>query len=118
MIKDCPRCGMSYSEAFAFCAVCREPLVQAGRGAPRAWVVVVTAANSPLAEIVAGRLTAEGIPCLVEPRGLSMVPVPEAGADCVLVRVPREAVEQALEIATLAERGEWQIDASEFGEEA
>lgn len=118
MIRDCPRCGISYSEPFAFCAVCREPLVEVGCGAPRTWVVVATAANSTVADILAGRLAAEGIACLVEARGLSMVPVPEAGADYVLVRVPCEAVEQALEIAAMAERGEWQIDESEFGEEA
>ncbi len=117
MIRDCPRCGISYSEPFAFCALCRKSLVEGGCSAHRTWVVVATAANSTVADIVAGRLVAEGIPCLVEVRGLSMIPVPESGADCVLVRVPCEAMEQALEIAALAERGEWQIDESEFGEE-
>lgn len=117
----CPRCRIEFSQGFAFCALCLEPLEPglhpADESDCQSWVVVAKVCTSAEAEILAGALQSAGIPVVSDARGVTMYPAPEGGLSVYLIRVPRSVVTEALELKELAERGDLSFREEKIEEE-
>jgi len=112
---ECPRCLRPHREVERFCRSCGMPLVHPERGEAAAGesrrrgrkvnslytegcpVKIARAANLVQAELIAGMLLEEGIPCILSSgRAIMAVYAPVVGPRDVLV--PESAVEAAREV--------------------